>query len=207
MFSQASVIVLTGGCLPQCMLGYTPWWQTPPEQTPPSGADTPRADTTPWSRHPPRSRHPLKQTPPRADTSGSRQPPPKADTPQSRHPPPRSRPPRADPLPAEHAGRYAQRAGGTHPTGMQSCLLLFLSFTCRVNFTFLSRKALFAFSFSFYDELLSEGILQPLTEKLDGALGPADAKHHVTRHRQESAHLSNTISTNQVCSHVTVFKF
>ena len=22
---------------------------------------------------------------------------------------------------AEHAGRYGQRAGGTHPTGMQSC--------------------------------------------------------------------------------------
>ena len=27
---------------------------------------------------------------------------------------------------AEHAGRYGQRAGGTHPTGMQSCLYLFL---------------------------------------------------------------------------------
>ena len=25
---------------------------------------------------------------------------------------------------AEHAGRYGQRAGGTHPTGMQSCFLL-----------------------------------------------------------------------------------
>ena len=35
--------------------------------------------------------------------------------PQSRHPPPG----------AEHAGRYGQRAGGTHPTGMQSCLLSF----------------------------------------------------------------------------------
>ena len=23
---------------------------------------------------------------------------------------------------AEHAGRYGQRAGGTHPTGMQSCI-------------------------------------------------------------------------------------
>ena len=30
--------------------------------------------------------------------------------PQRRHPPN-----------AEHAGRYGQRAGGTHPTGMQSC--------------------------------------------------------------------------------------
>ena len=30
-------------------------------------------------------------------------------------------PPRADTTPGEHAGRYGQRAGGTHPTGMQSC--------------------------------------------------------------------------------------
>ena len=37
--------------------------------------------------------------------------PPGADTPLSRHPQPS----------AEHAGRYGQRAGGTHPTGMQSC--------------------------------------------------------------------------------------
>ena len=44
------------GCLPQCMLGYTPLDQTP---TPPPGAD------------PPRSRPPLPlgvDTPPRADT-------------------------------------------------------------------------------------------------------------------------------------------
>ena len=53
--------------------------------------------------------------PPGADT------PPPADPPGSRPPleqaPPWSRPP---PGP-EHAGRYGQRAGGTHPTGMQSC--------------------------------------------------------------------------------------
>ena len=43
-------------------------------------------------------------------------------------PPPGADPPGADPpheqttLPGtEHAGRYGQRAGGTHPTGMQSC--------------------------------------------------------------------------------------
>ena len=62
---------------------------------------------TPWSRHPS-----LEQTPP-----GSRQPP------GSRHPPweqtPWSRTP--PPPPPERAGRYSQRAGGTHPTGMQSC--------------------------------------------------------------------------------------
>ena len=49
--------------------------------------------------------------PPRADTPRKQTPPPPgADTPRIRHPPI-----------AEHAGRYGQRAGGTHPTGMQSC--------------------------------------------------------------------------------------
>ena len=78
----------TGGCLPQCMLGYkpppradpreqtspeqTPPKQTPPEQTP-SRADTPQS-RHPQSRHPPRSRPPSrhprsKHTPPGADTS------------------------------------------------------------------------------------------------------------------------------------------
>ena len=33
-------------------------------------------------------------------------------------------------LGAEHAGRYGQRAGGTHPTGMQSCVE-FLLFSCK----------------------------------------------------------------------------
>ena len=45
---------------------------------------------------------PLEQTPPR-----------------SRHPPEQTASPGADP--PEHAVRYGQRAGGTHPTGMQSC--------------------------------------------------------------------------------------
>ena len=51
MFLQASVILLTGGCLPQCMLGYTPLG----------------ADTTPQGRHPPGADTPPKQTP-KADT-------------------------------------------------------------------------------------------------------------------------------------------
>ena len=59
MFSQACVILFTGGCLPLCMLGY--------------------------------------------------------------HPLPGSRPLGVEPPSAEHAGRYGQCAGGTHPTGMQSC--------------------------------------------------------------------------------------
>ena len=60
MFSQACVILFTGGCLPQCMLGYhtLPGADTPWEQTHPPVADTPSG-----------SRHPLwEQTRPRADT-------------------------------------------------------------------------------------------------------------------------------------------
>ena len=60
------------GCLPQCMLGYTPSWSRHPP-----GADTPE-------HTPPRSRHPLEQTPPGADTPWSR--PPRPDTPRSKHP-------------------------------------------------------------------------------------------------------------------------
>ena len=55
-------------------------------------------------------------------------PPPQDHAPQgTMHPPvpctPRDHPPpeTMHPPGAEHAGRYSQRAGGTHPTGMQSC--------------------------------------------------------------------------------------
>ena len=61
-------------------------------------------------------------------------PPPPQDQapPRTRHPPgtrhtPRDQaPPRTRQAPrrAEHTGRYGQRAGGMHPTGMQSCFLL-----------------------------------------------------------------------------------
>ena len=89
MFLHLSVILFTGGCLPQCMLGYTPsgadtpWsrhppgadipsQQTPLEQTPtpeqtPPGADTPeQTPPTPWEQTLPLSRHPPEQTPPRS---------------------------------------------------------------------------------------------------------------------------------------------
>ena len=48
MFLHLSVILFTcGGCLPHCMLGYTPpRGQTPPEQT------LPRADTLLGRHHP-----------------------------------------------------------------------------------------------------------------------------------------------------------
>ena len=51
IFLHLFVILFTGGCLPQCMLGYHP-----PEQTPP-----PPQSRHPWSRHP-QSRHPPEQT-------------------------------------------------------------------------------------------------------------------------------------------------
>ena len=66
MFLQASVILLTGGCLPQCMLGYTP----------------------PKSRQPPKSRHPQSRHP-----SKSRHPPETDTPPGSRHPPQEQTPP------------------------------------------------------------------------------------------------------------------
>ena len=54
MFLQASVILLTGECLPQCMLGYTPRSRDPPEQTPPweqiPPEQTPREQTPPWEQ-------------------------------------------------------------------------------------------------------------------------------------------------------------
>ena len=79
----------------------------PQDQTPP-GADTP-----PGSRHLPRADTPWEQTLPT--------PTPQADTPQSRHLPRSKHPREQTPPGTEHAGRYGQRAGGTHPTGMQSC--------------------------------------------------------------------------------------
>ena len=121
MFLQASVILSTGVGLPQCMLGY----HTPPRSRHRPGADTPLGAHTLQSRHPPRSRHsPWEETPPWST------PPPKQTPPPEQTPPP----PGADttweqtPPGAEHAGRYGQHAGGTHPTGMQSCFMIFIHF-------------------------------------------------------------------------------
>ena len=80
MFSQALVIVFTGGCLPQCMLGYTPLEHPPKEQTPPRSRHPPE-QTPPRSRHPQEQTSPWEQTPPGADT------PSRADTPREQTPP------------------------------------------------------------------------------------------------------------------------
>ena len=80
LFSQMSVH--RGGCLPHCMLGYTP----------PRSRHPPRADTTPGNRHPPGSRHPpppRSRHPPQEQTPRNRPgvcsggDPPGADTPRS----------------------------------------------------------------------------------------------------------------------------
>ena len=70
-----------------------------------AGIPPPWEQTPPPPEQTPRSRHPSEADTPRADIS------PGADTPL----------PGADTPGTEHAGRYGQRAGGTHPTGMQSC--------------------------------------------------------------------------------------
>ena len=59
MFLQASVILLTGGCLPQCMLGYPP-----PRSRHPPGPDIPPWSRPPQTRHPPRPDTPQDQTTP-----------------------------------------------------------------------------------------------------------------------------------------------
>ena len=100
MFLQACVILFTGGiCLSAC------WDTIPPRSSPPQAGGTPPGADTPQEQAPPRE-----GTPPGADT-------PREQTPRKSRHPPEQAPPRA-----EHAGRYRQCAGGTHPTGMQSCL-------------------------------------------------------------------------------------
>ena len=54
-----------GGCLPQCMLGYThPWADIPPGQTPYTPWQTPPWANKPLGRHPLLGRNPPGQTPP-----------------------------------------------------------------------------------------------------------------------------------------------
>ena len=87
-----------GGCLPQCMLGYTP-----PEQ----------ADHPPWTRHttPPGTRPPGPGTPSPQEQTPPEQTPPRPGTPPplgADTPPPRAdTPPRSDCSIRSMSGRYA----------------------------------------------------------------------------------------------------
>ena len=76
----------------------------------PDQVHPPGADTIPLTRYTPRSRPPTgPDIPP-----WSRHPPDQVHIPLRPGTPPR----------AEHAGRYGERAGGPHPTGMHSCFLM-----------------------------------------------------------------------------------
>ena len=86
IFSQACVILFTGGGSASVHAGIPPRSRNPPQEQAPPGPGTPQ------SRQPPGAGTPLGR----------------------RHPPPGK----------EHARRYGQRAGGTHPTGMQFCFSL-----------------------------------------------------------------------------------
>ena len=113
MFLQLCVILLTGGCLPQCMLGYVPTKEAPTCQgDPPRGRHPPRRrppkEGDPHRRHPPEGgtpqegRHP-QEAPPKKEA------PPEGGThpPKRRHPPKEAPPQEADLGMRSMSGRYA----------------------------------------------------------------------------------------------------
>ena len=112
---------------------YTPWDQAPPGSRPP-GADTSR-DQVPQYQVPPTPQdqvHPWDQVLP-----GQGTPPQNQVLPGIRYSPTR---PGTPPLlpPARYTsppGRYGQRTGGTHPTGMQSCFSISLCVQKKQNKT------------------------------------------------------------------------
>ena len=85
-------------------------------------AGTPRGPGRhpPGPGHPPTRQAPPDQAPPWDQTG----------TPRTRQAPPWTSPPPEPPPGAEHTGRYGQRAGGMHPTGMQSCSHICLDNIC-----------------------------------------------------------------------------
>ena len=95
--------VFTGVCHSVNRGGEVPDQVHPPGQgTPPGLGAPPRHQVHPRDQvHPPRTRY----------TPRDQVHPPRPGTPPGLGTPPGT----------EHAGRYGQRAGGTHPTGMQSC--------------------------------------------------------------------------------------
>ena len=103
-------------CLWFCSQAGSTWHPPPPSRHPPD-------QVHPRSRHPPGPGTPRADTPPRLGTPPKQTPPGTRYTPQTKYTPPELSTP---PPPGEHAVRYGQRAGGTQPTGMQSCILLHL---------------------------------------------------------------------------------
>ena len=119
------------GCLPQCMLGYPP----PLAGTPP-GQVHPQANTPPRQVHPPGRYTPQASTPP-----GQVHPPWQVTPPGHVHPhgqahsPGRYTPLTPPPPPTVTAADH------THPTGMLSCLFLFLVFL--LSWTLLTSRVCF----------------------------------------------------------------
>ena len=117
---------------------YTPGTRyTPRDQVNPPDQVHPPDQVFPWDQGHPQTRYtppgpgtPLDQVQPsRPGTTpmdqvhplGPGKPPGPGTLPQTRYTP-RDQVPPPD---AEHAGRYGQHAGGTHPTGMKSCFLIY----------------------------------------------------------------------------------
>ena len=98
-----------GGCLPHCMLGYTPQVGTPHRQVHSLGRHPPRH--TPLGRHPSGQTHPLSST--YWDTHT-----PLSSACWDTHPP------------VQCMLGYGQQAGSMHPTGMHSCSEFFFSWKC-----------------------------------------------------------------------------
>ena len=112
IFLHLFVILFTGEgvCLSAC------WDTTPPSpgSRPPSGPGIPSRSRCPPQEQTSRDQAHPQTLPPRNQDQ--------AHTPGTRHPWDQASPGSRHPLGAEHAGRYGQQAGGTHPTGMHACL-------------------------------------------------------------------------------------
>ena len=96
-----------------------PPWQGGPQQGDPQQGNSPSKEAPlarrPSAGSPPVVRSPCKETPQQGG--------PHQGDPLARRPPKQG-----DPLLTEHAGRYSQCTGSTHPTRMQSCIIIFFSY-------------------------------------------------------------------------------
>ena len=127
MFLQVCVILFTGGGVPdQVHPPPGPGALPRTRYTPPEPGTPPRPGTPPWDQvHPPRPGTPPDQVHP---------PGPGTHPPGTRYTPQPGTPPldQVHPPGTRELRRYGLRAGGTHPTGMHSCLYCFRNFLCLV---------------------------------------------------------------------------